>query len=451
MRIAAALLCAFCLLNSARAAEPVFSAFEEDLTKNDEFQTAAYKKKKQESGAQDILIGSARLNYRQFSERVVVPGFISSSPLTEIAKLAGPNNLTASYRIGDTLYFQWVGTPGPREGDRWAIYTPAVVLQSTLDPTEFSIKTRPARLQELPENVRLAGFFYETNGVARITRINRGMAEAVIEKLSGQVSAGDQLMPILPVKKEIRPAVGGIQLSAAVVAGSPADRLSTTKNSFIYINRGSRDGIREGRVLQAVESVSVDRAISGMAPEVSLGEAIVVHVSDSYSTAKITKQFDVIRIGSLLRTKQEFSNITSKAPFTNFVTGGSVNGTEDYVEIPTMGDLETEIDPTLPDPVKRQNRPATKPELSELDALEKAQKFDALSPEERSRLGKLSRQEKMEEKSEDDINDLGTPLPAPVDNSFRQDSPKKNDKKKKKKTAPSANDEEELNQLMMQN
>lgn len=449
--VALSLFCALSFqVTHAFGDDGVFANFDEEVKGKEDFQSSTYKKQRQKSAERDMVIGTARQSYLKFSRRVNVPGFISSSALTEIANLMGPSNVTASFRIGDTVYFQWVGTPGPREGERWAVFTPAVVLQSTLDPTEFSVKTQPAKIQDLPENSRLAGFFYESNGVIRITKINQGLVEAVIEKLSGQVSLGDKLMPIIPIKNNIVPAVGGIQLAAAVVAGSPADRLSTTSKSFIYINRGSRDGIREGRVFQAVETVSVDRAVSGMAPEVSLGEAMVVHVSDSYSTAMITKQFDVIRIGSLLKTKQEFNALTQKIPFTNFIPGGSVKGTDDYVEVPTMGDLDAETDPTLPDPVRKKPAPP-QPALSELDALERSQKFNSLTPEERSRLGKLSRQEKVGEESEDaDISDLGTPIPAPVDNSFRQGAPKKGDKKKKKK-APDANDEEELNQLMMQN
>jgi hypothetical protein len=446
VKIPAILALMICLLGSVGASGAPFSDFSEEIKNPVASKSTEKIRQAKRAALQDVIIGSVRQNYAQFTNRVIVPGFISSAALTDIATLAGPNNLTASFRIGDTAYFSWVGTPGPREGARYVAYTPAVVLQSVLNPTDFIIRARPKRAADYPENYRMAGHFYESNGTIRITKIKQGLVEGVIESLSGQISIGDQLMPTIPVKTNIQAATGGIQLAAAVVAGSPVDRLSTTKRSFIYINRGSRDGIREGRIFQAVESVPVDRAITNMAPEISVGEAMVVHVSDSYSTAMITRQFDVIRMGSLLKTKQELSGIESNEPFRNLFPGAPPAAKEDSEEIPNLGDMSLPVDDSLPEPAVRR-RPPEEPALSELDALEKAGNFNSLTPEEKSRLGRLSRQEKLEEEGAESLAEE-SPLPAPVDNSFRQGKPKKAAKKPKAKRS---NDEEELNLLMMEN
>ncbi len=403
-----------------------------------------YKQFKKESAKTDSIIGSAKLSYKKFTDRIKVPGFISATPNNDIAKLIGPSNLTDSYRIGDTLYFRWVGAPGPREGDRWATFTPSIVLQSLRDPTEFLVRRRPEKFEDLPQHYRLAGYFYEATGTVRVTKISLNLVEAVLENLSGQISMGDEIMPLLPVHSEVTAVTGGLQLAGAVVAGSPSDRISTTKRSFIYINRGARDGIRVGRVFQAIESVKLDGAVSGLAAEVSAGEAMVVYVTDSYSTAMITKQFDVIRIGSLLKTKQDFQNVTPKTPFHKLYGDRERQYPANEEEIPSFPDLEQKQDQSLPDPFSTE--PSAGPQespLSELDELERRLNLNGLSEAEKKRLSRLSKQERL------DGSKVEAPDLTELENSFQQSEQKKKKPVKKKRRATS--DEEELNQLMMQN
>ncbi|RZA06924.1 MAG: hypothetical protein EOP11_09080 [Proteobacteria bacterium] len=425
---------------TASAAMPV-REFTEDGAANASSAYSSFQRANKKADNDSFIVGGLRASFSRFSERIRVPGFVSASALPEIAQVIGPSNVGTSFRLGDTIFLRWSGSPGPREGDRYSTFTPAVVMQSLLDATEFQVRLRPPTLQELPPDFRMAGFFYEGSGTVRIVRIRQGIVEAVIERLSGQLHLSDQLMPLLPVKAKVTPITGGIQLAAAVVSGSPSDRLSTTVRSFVYINRGARDGIKEGRVFQAVDSVKLDGAINGPAPERSLGEAMVVHVTDSYSTAIITKQFEVVRIGSLLKSKQELELIPSASPFSDFLKPESGSGVAPATtpEIPEIGEIGATQDRTLPDPG---NAPKRKSNLSELDQIEQGLNAGKLSAEERARLGRLSRQEKL-----DAANASEDEEPAPIASpSLGKAKPKAKAKKKKK-----SNDEEELNLLMLQN
>ena len=443
------------LLTGLLAAQPAGAAFpvkeyvEQQPSNNasnvyDSFQRSGRKK-----SDDTLIVTGLRANFRKYMDRINVPGLISASALPEIAQVIGPGTIAGSFRLGDTIYLRWSGTPGPREGDRYHTFSPAIVMQSLLDPTEFQIRQRPAKLQDIPRDFRMAGFFYEVSGTVRVVRIRQGTVEAVIERLSGQLSTGDQLMPLLPVKPKITPVTGGIQLAAAVVAGSPSDRLSTTERSFIYINRGARDGIKEGRVFQAVESVRLEGPVSGPAPERSLGEAMVVHVTDSYSTAIITKQFEVIRIGSLLKTRQELGDIPNSAAFSDLIpsTGSTSTAPLGVPEVPEIGDVGARQDPSLPEPQPGRVRGAGEASLSELDALEKSLQLNKLTPEERARLGRLSRQEKLDAEAREENEDGAPEITAPQ-GSFGKPA---TDGKKKPKKAKRSQDEEELNLLMMEN
>jgi|GEM_PF-5456780 len=417
-------------------------------------------KNDEEQSGQSGLIQSSRTIFAQFNNRVRVPGFISATPLPQMARIVGPVTQVSLFRAGDTVFIRWSGAPMPRPGDRFATFTPAAVIQNLRNPTEFSVILTLGPQEDLPKDTRLAGYFYETTGRLRILRVRGGLVEATVEQLKGQVSIGDELMPELPKLDNLTPINSGIQLSAAVVCGSPHDRLSTTKRSYIYINRGSRDGIRVGRVFESLETVQLDQAVGGAAPQLSNGEAIVVHTTDSYSTAMITKQFDVIRIGSLLRTTQETTPTSPMGPFdgykeinaayrseTKIDLPGAASSTGSASTIPTIPSLDKlpgATDESLPEP----RRAIPESQLSELDSLEQNMKAKDLTPAEKARLGKLSQQEKMKAANLEELEEDTGGAPA-LENSFKD--PKKKAKNEKKTKKKAKNDEEELNQLMMEN
>ncbi len=401
----------------------------------------------EKKGQEMEIYGSARFNFKALEDRVLVPGFISSSAVASLGKIVGPVGANSNYRHGDTVYIRWFGPSLPGPGRRFAIYTPAVVLQNRIDPTDFSVRNQPLPHQEdvLDRHHRLAGYFYEPAGVLKVVKVEQGLVYAFIEKLNAVVKAGDEIMNLLPHVAKVEPTVSGVPLSAAIVAGSPPSRITASKKSYVYINRGARDGIRIGRVFQAVETLQLTESAGLAAPDVATGEAMVVYVSDSYSTAIITHDFDLIRIGSLLKTKDPSNPIPTKQVFGGIAKPVSGNDSARILEVP---DLETEkekVDPTLPDPSKE--KPKAEPPLSELDALERSMQLKSLSAEEKTKLSKLSKQEKVEETVDLGADELeGAPSVAPVDSSFGQ-------KKKpvKKAKTPKANDEEELNLLMMEN
>ncbi len=455
MRIYAFLILFLC--NSAQAAPQVSAQVDFTEKRNNNAANASFKSLKKstaESESQNMdqvnLIESSHNIYSKFTNRIRVPGFISSSAVPQLARIAGPDREDSMLRVGDTVYLRWSAAPMPMAGERFSTFAPAIVLQNVVEPSEFEIVFHSGPIEKLPKDRRLAGYFYETNARLKVLRVHGGMVEAILEKLSNVVSMGDGVMMTPPLLPSVTPVHTGTQLSAAVVCGSPFDRLSTTRFSFIYINRGSRDGIQVGRVLESIETVKLDEAVGGTAPEVSNGEAIVVHTTDSYSTAMITKQFDVIRVGSLLRTKSESSPIARISPFDGFSDEIKLPKPSDETRsVPSLDNLPGSTDNTLPEPRKK---PAD-PTLSELDELERSMKLDGLTPGEKARLDKLSKQEKLSASKQDHADEetdenSGAPV---LENSFKDGKKNAKGKKEKKIKKKSKNDEEELNLLMMQN
>lgn len=397
------------------------------------------------------LIQGARNTFGKYNNRVRVPGFISASPISPLGRVVGPVKNDSILRMGDTIYVRWTGGPAPKPGERFATYSPAIVLQNLLEPTDFEVIAPPGPKDSLPKDRRLAGYFYETNTRLKVLRVRGDLVDALIEQMSNTTHIGDELMPVPPLRENIPLHTSGTPISAAVVSGSPANRLSMTRRSVIYINRGSRDGVRVGRVFEAIESVRLDGGISGAAPEISHGEAVVIHTTDSYSTAMISKQFDVIRIGSLLRSKQESSAAIPSSPFGGFAEtkeNQKYDLPDDAVPIlPNLENPPSKSDESLPEPRKKVD---TTP-LSELDRMEKNMKLNGLSAQEKAKLDKLSEQEKLaaSRQAEADEEAAGNPGAPTVENSF-QDG-KKGAKKDKKAKPRARNEEEDLNLLMQQN
>ena len=336
--------------------------------------------------------GSITEAYKKASAKVEVPGYISTVPAPLVGLIVGPNNSDNFYfRKGDTLYIRWKGVNQPRVGESYSVCTPMLVFQNIENPTDFAVhsETEPGgeEARGTPANYRLAGYLYEAKGKVKITRISQGLVTAMVDTQTSTIHVNDRLMTNLPVINQINPISGGIQLAAAIVSGSPFNRLASNERNFIYINRGARDGMKIGRMFEAVESVKLTTD-SVANPEVSLGEAMIVYVSDSYSTAIITKQFEVIRIGALLKTKQELN--AQLLPKKSFAA---------RQEAPQNIQRETEVpDPNAgvkelpPQALQNQERIETAP-LSELDQIEKSSKAKALSAGEKNTLDKLVTQE----------------------------------------------------------
>ena len=396
---------------------------------------------------EDMIQSDANLAFKKTTLHIEVPGFITTSPIPLLGTIIGPvTSVSSNYRMGDNVYLKWVGSPMPKVGELYQTYGRAIVLQNTQDPTDFEVIAPPDNDTGLPGDRRMAGYFYEQTGTIRIYKISGGGVEAIVEALKGQVTRGEYIMPKLPSYDEIKPIYNGVQLSAAIVSGSPPDRINTIPGAYVYINRGLKDGIRPGTVFEAVETVKLEGA-AYMPPEVSLGEAMVVHATESFSTAIISRQFDVIRIGGLLKTKHDYQPTPQKKTL-NPVIITAIDADENgkpkrkLKAKPGQKGLGTDADGGQ-----------SEKGLSELDALEKQLNAQSLTEKEKARLNKLSKQEKGKLDRESmpatpDGPGVDDKEETTDDNSKKKDS-KKADPKKKKKTK-NKDDEQDLNLLIQQ-
>lgn len=445
---------------AAKTLRPIVKEFTEADAPQLQKKSAAYEEYKNNTEKNFKIEGSLKKNYVEYAQRITVPGMISAHPLQKIAKIIGP--LNGIIFKGDKVYLRWIGGPSPQVGSVFSVYSPAIVLQNVDNPTDFIARVPKKEHESWPKDFRPAGYMYDTNAEIQITNVSAGLVEAVVMNLRGIISVDDEIMLPLPRYQSITPITSSHPVTAAVVAGSPYDRLATMPHNFVYINRGSRDGMKIGHIFEAVESVKLEES-NTKAPSRSLGSAIIVFVSDAFSTAMITNQFDMIHVGSLLKTK----NIGPEGPENFKLRSGEILPltAAPIAVAPQEFDLKSKVESIKTDQpdIKAAKPILEKPKLSELDELEKREQAKTLTMEEKNRLEQLNKQESASKEQEPSPNtqaqipanppDGDAPSLPPPPSAFVQgkNTAIKDKKKNLKKDKKKSRDEEELNQLMMQN
>ncbi len=370
---------------------------------------------------------------RKMSSRIEVAGFISVRINRSLGEIVGPVSEVSVIQKNSEVYIRWRGQNRPALGQIYSLYTPGVVLQKRTDFTDFMVKENTYHAKKELDNYSLAGYLYESNGDIKILDISRGIVKARVVKAIKQISVGDQLMRALPRYSDIEPVATPIRMTAAIVAGSPHNNINVTQGSMLYLNRGKRDGIKVGTLFHTLEPIHLTDAPPIKKAD-GLGIAMVIYASDAYSTALILRQFNVIRIGSLMETMQVGPNRPSQF---NLI---SVSGARRA--------KKAAIDPDL--------------YLSELDKIERDSDILALSPEERKRLERLHLQELRRRNRSLPGGGESTALPNPridegaapqtpaASDLFRSSKKRRNNRARrlrKKQKEKKLSDEEELNQL----
>lgn len=371
--------------------------------------------------------------FQEIGNRIEVPGFISLRANRSLGEIVGPASVVATIQTNSELYIRWKGLTRPALGEIYSVYTPGVVFQNRTDFTDFMVKQNTYRAKKELDNYSHAGYLYESNGDIEIIDISRGIVKARVLRGVKQIAIGDQIMKPLPRYSNIEPVATPIRMTGAIVAGSPYDNINATQGSMLYFNRGKRDGVKVGTLFHTLEPVLLSDGPPIKKAD-GLGIAMVVYASDAYSTAIILRQFNAIRVGTLVETMQAGPNRASQF---NLL---SANGTS------RAG--QNAIDPDA--------------YLSELDKIERDSDILALSPEERERLERLHLQELRRRNRALPGGGEGTALPDPsIDEGAAPQVPPAPDlfrstekrreararRLRKKQEDKKLSDEEELNQL----
>jgi hypothetical protein len=159
-----------------------------------------------------------------------------------------------------------------------------------------------------PESGRLLGHHVDILGWVEVERTHPESAYAVIRESYGEIQLGDRLMPRTPVPAEI------------AVQSSPGDidgRISFFANSrtvmgtsdFVYLNRGSLDGLEVGSPLEVYRESFLAREETRnervRVPERIVAQMLVVKAEPMTAVAYVMHTDEELALGDRFRGAQE--------------------------------------------------------------------------------------------------------------------------------------------------
>jgi len=169
---------------------------------------------------------------------------------------------------------------------------------SVHDGERYTIFTE-GELVKHPITGKTMGRMVDILGTLVITRAN-GVVEGRIETAVAEIEVGAKLMPYNESPREVRITSSDAPLDGYVIAALTGKE-NLAKGDIIYIDKGTRDGVEQGRLLKVLRNRgSMRDPISGKMvklPPSEIGAVVVVEAGKRTSSAIVIKSLKTIVAG----------------------------------------------------------------------------------------------------------------------------------------------------------
>ena len=150
------------------------------------------------------------------------------------------------------------------------------------------------------------GNIIENIGILKIVKPGEP-AEAIIEESYSEVEVGTRFLPYRELPEEVVVKEASTSVSGVIVA-SLEGKQELAKYDIVYIDKGSKDGLKKGNLLEIYRKKEVlkdplqhkDIQI----PSELIGIALVIDTVEDTSTAIVIKSYREIRVGDSVNTTQ---------------------------------------------------------------------------------------------------------------------------------------------------
>lgn len=133
-----------------------------------------------------------------------------------------------------------------------------------------------------------------------LDKVNDAIYRAKVSKSIDQVYVGGKLIPgPAPTIFVNDSKIGFSNFKAQIIGGQfEPERSLFANGSFVFINLGSADGVSAGQKLPIFKNQQFRNPLSqAVTSHSAIGEMVIVHTSQNFATALITKAIDGIRVG----------------------------------------------------------------------------------------------------------------------------------------------------------
>lgn len=207
------------------------------------------------------------------------PGVIDSKKVfAQLPYLAAAAKQRPTYVTGNTLYT--VGLEKAQVGSRYQVVT--------LGPELFQAKTH-----------RSLGYALEDLGQVTVTQSGHHAA-VQITKLRKEIDLGARLVPAVTTAIPHYFPSAPLHTVAGHIIGQLDGNPALTVGQVVIIDRGARDDLKPGNILQIQRSGVTTNAVTGKAfvlPDQTIGNIMVFRIFPSVSYAVITMASRSIRVG----------------------------------------------------------------------------------------------------------------------------------------------------------
>ncbi len=159
-----------------------------------------------------------------------------------------------------------------------------------------------------PDTGALLGYHVDILGWVRIEEAFPETARATIRMSTGEVEVGDRVMPreALPKEIEVQPVPEGVE---GKITFFPMRRVLLGFADFVYLNRGTLDGLEVGSPLEVYRAghaaVEVARDEKVDVPDRVIANMLVVRAEDQTAVALVTRADKELELGDRFRGEGE--------------------------------------------------------------------------------------------------------------------------------------------------
>jgi hypothetical protein len=164
-----------------------------------------------------------------------------------------------------------------------------------------------------PDTGRLLGYHVEFLGYVEVTQTSAETSLARIGMSTGEIAEGDRVTPRQPMPQDVAlrpsPEIDGM------LCYFPQRRVVMAWNDFVYLNRGTNDGLEVGSPLEVFrngytteEPVRDERV---QVPDRVIAKLVVVRAGERSSVALVTKSSTELKLGDRFRGAVDVSDMGS--------------------------------------------------------------------------------------------------------------------------------------------
>lgn len=159
-----------------------------------------------------------------------------------------------------------------------------------------------------PDTGALLGYHVDILGWVRVEEAFPETARATIRMSTGEVEVGDRVMPreALPQEIEVRPVPEGVE---GKISFFPMRRVLLGFADFVYLNRGTLDGLEVGSPLEVYRAghsaMEVTRDEKVDVPDRVIANMLVVRAEDQTAVALVTRADKELELGDHFRGEGE--------------------------------------------------------------------------------------------------------------------------------------------------